>query len=109
MIPSSSANIGDNRFDSSVDALDEAEGIELDAGQGIFDDPANGLDDSFDQMVFEYKKGERVEALFRNGQKYYTCTIKSCDEDGTYSLVYDDGDEERGVPESNIRRYANMN
>ena len=113
-----SANNDEVGFGSSIDALDEGGGG-LDAGEGVFEDPTNRQNESMDPIADDenshngivnppiesnYKQGEKVEGFFR-GQKWYSCTIKSFnDQNGTYDLIYDDGDEERGVSETNIRK-----
>ena len=96
---------GDNGLDSSVDVDLLGEDGGLDAKEGVFDDPGNGLDESVDGTVSKFMKGEKVEGRFRGGEKWYRCTIKSVDNlNGLYDLIYDDGDEERGIDESNIRK-----
>jgi hypothetical protein len=60
------------------------------------------------QVKDVYTAGDHVEALFDNGDAWYGATIKSINKsassDFTYSLRYDDGDEESNVPAKNIRR-----
>jgi len=54
----------------------------------------------------EYSIGDHVEALFDNGSAWYGATIKSINASSseyTYSLRYDDGDEESNVPAKSIR------
>lgn len=59
------------------------------------------------QVKDVYTVGDHVEALFENGDAWYGATIKSINKsassDYTYSLRYDDGDEESNVPAKNIR------
>ena len=74
-----SANNGEIGFGSSVDALDEGGGG-LDAGEGVFEDPTDGLNESMDPLFDDensgnenvnppiesnYKQGEKVEGFFR--------------------------------------------
>ncbi len=47
--------------------------------------------------------GSRIEARFRGGNKFYPGIITSCQDDSTYSVLYDDGDREHGVKKTNIR------
>ena len=52
-----------------------------------------------------YGIGDRVEGKFRDGMEWYSAVVKSVNiSDGTYHLVYDDGDEEKVVPLSRIRK-----
>ena len=53
---------------------------------------------------FKYEVGSRVEGMFRGGERWYSCIIKSRNHsNNTYQLVYDDGDEESNVPEKFLR------
>jgi hypothetical protein len=60
----------------------------------------------------KYSTGDHVEALFENGDAWYGATIKSINKsassDYTYSLRYDDGDEESNVPAKNIRHIVDQ-
>lgn len=51
----------------------------------------------------KYSRGQRVEAQFRNGHKYYAGKISCVNRDGTYDIRYDDGDAEQDVEEQFIR------
>lgn len=46
--------------------------------------------------------GDRVKAKFRGGETYYDGKIAGLLPDGTYHIIYDDSDEERGVTEDRI-------
>jgi len=51
-----------------------------------------------------YKVGDRIEGKFRDSNDWYPASIKAFSaNDGTYHLIYDDGDEEKMVPLSRIR------
>ncbi len=55
------------------------------------------------------KLNERVEALYRNGKTWYCGTIIKLSEDGLIARIrYDDGEEEKGVPVSRIRKLAGV-
>ena len=47
--------------------------------------------------------GDRVEAKFKGGSKWFSGKIVSVNRDGSYDVRYDDGDEERRVPRDSIR------
>lgn len=48
--------------------------------------------------------GAKVEAHFRGGKKWFNATIKAVRDDGSFDIVYEDGDEEAGVKPSDVRR-----
>jgi len=51
----------------------------------------------------EYSVGDRVRAKFNDGPDWYQGKIADyCSETKTYRILYDDGDEEYGVPSSRI-------
>ncbi|CAM9502376.1 unnamed protein product [Ectocarpus sp. 12 AP-2014] len=61
--------------------------------------------DSVDSM--EFAEGDRVEARFGGRSRWYKATIERKNGDGTYCLIYADGDEERAVDKSLMRRIGN--
>jgi hypothetical protein len=48
-------------------------------------------------------QGDKVEARFGGGNKYYPGVIERVQEDGTYNIGYEDGDRETHVEEAFIR------
>ena len=50
-----------------------------------------------------FSKGDKVEANYAGKGKWYKGTIASKNSNGTYDLLYEDGDKERGVPSDRIR------
>ncbi|CAM9486376.1 unnamed protein product, partial [Sphacelaria rigidula] len=70
---------------------------------------ANGASVDFhssavDDGLGEYATGDRVEARFGGRSRWFKATVERKNRDGTYHLVYADGDEERNVESSLIRR-----
>ncbi|CAB1107264.1 unnamed protein product [Ectocarpus sp. CCAP 1310/34] len=61
--------------------------------------------DSVDSM--EFAEGDRVEARFGGRSRWYKATVERKNRDGTYCLIYADGDEERAVDKSLMRRIDN--
>lgn len=56
-----------------------------------------------DNSDSEYARGDRVEARFGGRSRWFRATVERKNRDGTYHLVYADGDEERSVESSLIR------
>lgn len=52
----------------------------------------------------EFAEGDRVEARFGGRSRWFKATVERKNRDGTYFLVYADGDEERAVEKSHIRK-----
>lgn len=52
----------------------------------------------------EYVEGDKVEARFRGRSRWFKARVSKVNRDGTYHLVYDDGDEERSVPKGLMRQ-----
>ncbi|CAM9192120.1 unnamed protein product, partial [Ectocarpus fasciculatus] len=50
-----------------------------------------------------YNAGDKVEAKFKGGTKYYVGRISADNRDGTYNIDFDDGDKLRSVPPGDIR------
>jgi hypothetical protein len=51
-----------------------------------------------------YKAGDKVEARCKGSTKYYAGKIKSDNRDGTFDVLFDDGDRDRMVPERSIKK-----
>ena len=51
----------------------------------------------------EFCKGDKVEARYRKGKRHYPGTISGVGGDGTYAILYDDGESETGVTADLIR------
>ena len=79
------------------------------SSDSIYTEPNN---DVTPPQPSKYSTGDHVEALFENGDAWYGATIKSINKsassDYTYSLRYDDGDEESNVPAKNIRHIVDQ-
>eukprot|EP00941_MAST-03F_sp_MAST-3F-sp1_P004233 g4233.t1 len=54
-----------------------------------------------------FGEGDKVEACFRDGNKFFPGKITRRREDGTYDIRYDDGESERRVRKSLIRYPSN--
>ena len=52
----------------------------------------------------ELSRGDRVEARYRGKSKWYKGKIMRVNVDGTYDIEYDDGDVERRVRKSLVRK-----
>jgi len=50
-----------------------------------------------------FKAGDAIEALYGQGDEWFTGTIAIVNDDGSYAVAYDDGDEEGDVAEDLIR------
>ncbi|GMI35357.1 hypothetical protein TrRE_jg12489, partial [Triparma retinervis] len=66
-------------------------------GGGLKHSPRGGDDD-------DMSRGDKVEARYRGGSKYYPGKISRDNRDGTYDIDYDDGEKERGVKKSYIKK-----
>ena len=53
--------------------------------------------------AFDFYPGDRVEAAFYGGAKYYPGVITRVRGDGSYDIDYDDGDREERVPREHVR------
>jgi hypothetical protein len=47
--------------------------------------------------------GEKVEAKFRDGSKWFKGRISRANRDGTYDVTYEDGDKEEAVKHACLR------
>ena len=52
------------------------------------------------------KIGDKVESRYRDGTKWFHGSIQTVNKDGTYDILYDDGDKEKSVPEDRLRRLS---
>jgi hypothetical protein len=54
----------------------------------------------------ELNEGDKVEVLYKGkGTKWFSGKISRVNRDGTYDIVYDDGDRESGALKMNVRRH----
>lgn len=60
-------------------------------------------DDTMSRTERGLTKGQDVEGNFGGKGKWYAGIIESCHDDGTFDILYADGDRERGVAQINIR------
>lgn len=60
-------------------------------------------DNKYDDFEPEFAKGERVEARFQGKEAFYPGKIARVLSDGTFDVIYDDGDEETRVKSHLIR------
>ena len=47
-----------------------------------------------------FRRGDNIEARYKGKSKWYKGSISRVNANGTYDILYDDGDTERGVRES---------
>ena len=87
--------------DSTIDAKGK---VTLEASPLLGEYEERSSSSSPIKFNFKYEVGARVEGMFRGGERWYSCIIKSRNHsNNTYHLVYDDGDEESNVPENFLR------
>ncbi len=55
-------------------------------------------------MDNDFREGDKIEARYRGGSKYYPGKISYDNRNGTYDIDYDDGEKERRVEASLIRK-----
>jgi hypothetical protein len=48
--------------------------------------------------------GDKVEAQFKGGKKFFPCKITAVNRDGSYDVRYDDGDRESDLPAERVRK-----
>jgi hypothetical protein len=58
------------------------------------------------QLLQTFHIGDRIEATYKGGSKYYSGRITQVNRDGTYSIRYDDGDKDNHVNSKAIRSTA---
>ena len=54
----------------------------------------------------KFKVGSKVEARCKGSRKYFLGKIKAINGDGTYDIVFDDGDRDRSVNDKSIKSLA---
>merc|ERR1719487_24294 len=92
----------DGTYDIRYDDGDEEKGV---ASSMIRAKP-RGRADTFDSdadVAVNYKVGDKVEAKFGGGDKWYKGVIVRANRDGSYAIDYEDGDKELRVPTSLMR------
>merc|ERR1719238_875763 len=48
-------------------------------------------------------RGSKVQAKFKNGKRWFNGEIQRENRDGTYEVLFDDGDRDLAVPHENIK------
>ncbi|GBG28986.1 Cytidine deaminase [Hondaea fermentalgiana] len=79
----------------------------LGGGAGRGGSPRRGGRDEFDtedDAGGVLREGDRVEARYKGGSKYYKGKISRINADGSYNIDYDDGDQERRIAPSKVRK-----
>ena len=61
-------------------------------------------DNSDTEADSSFKRGDKVEARYRGGAKFYPGVIKRDNRDDTYDIDYDDGEKEQGVKKRLINK-----
>merc|ERR1719329_2107513 len=51
----------------------------------------------------DFSRGDKVEANFGGKGKWYKGKVTAAHSNGTYDILYEDGDRERGVKAENLR------
>lgn len=101
----------DGTFDILYKDGDDERGVQASSIRGVtsassqsrvVDDGAAGALDR--DANDEFRAGDKVEARFSRGSRWFLATVERKNRDGTYHLLYDDGDEERNVSNGFIRR-----
>ena len=83
------------------DIVEETEEILIQEDEeNIHENITSGRDEPADS----FEIGDRVEARYKGGSRYFAGRITSRSIDGTYYVRYDDGDEERDIPARYIRK-----
>lgn len=68
----------------------------------VFQQDIHKLSTSSSSATHRFRRGDKVMASFREGQRAYPGTIQHVHRNGTYSIQYDDGDFEQHVPANKI-------
>eukprot|EP00903_Cladosiphon_okamuranus_P008645 g8289.t1 len=58
---------------------------------------------SEEDLATHYRKGDKIEARYKRGRQWFVGTIRGKDENGRYSIKYEDGDSEDGVDPGLVR------
>jgi hypothetical protein len=95
-------------------ALDSGLEVNLDGQDAIWDMAGGGEVEIAMQpavsvepgVTHDFATGTKVEGLYSGGDKWYRATVKKLNPDGSYYLLYDDGDEEAAVPSERVRGNA---
>ena len=81
---------------SNVRLVDDGKAVKPSDGRQLVEDETVSGKSAF-------KLGDKVEAKFKGGVKWFSGRISSVNRDGTYDVRYDDGDEEQNVPPLKVR------
>jgi hypothetical protein len=86
-----------------VVAVNEDDTVDIDTGEdGLFENVHPGYVRRSEPEP-EVKVGSRVEALYQRGTVWYDAVVTKLRSDGTFDVLYDDGDTELRVKRKNIR------
>ena len=72
-------------------------GHDSDSDEEHGDDDDDASSDGGNEAMIEFEVGIRVAALYQGGSNLYAGIIAACNNNGTYRVVYDDGDSEDDV------------
>ena len=99
---------GDGSYDIRYDDGDEEKGVAAEfvkAAEVIAsDEAAPAPAPAAEGPTFE--AGAKIEALYKGKKHWYTGAVDRVNADGTYDVIYDDGDTEKGVKPEHIRAGA---
>ena len=80
-------------------------GLKLEQGQTLLEiAKSNKKQAAIDALLDCFREGDAVEADFRGRGRYYAGKITSVREDGSYDILYEDGDAEACVAPESVRR-----
>ena len=104
----------DGTYDIDYDDGEKEKGVKesyirkISGGGGLKHSPRGGKSSSSRNDNIDddgnLSRGDKIEARYRGGSKYYPGKIARDNRDGTYDIDYDDGEKERGVKKSYIKR-----
>lgn len=60
--------------------------------------------DAVNDDALSFRLGERVEARYKRGSKFYPGKVAKVNRDGTYKVVFDDGDVDPSVEAASMRK-----
>ncbi len=93
----------DTFYKGVVVAVHNDDTVDIDTGEnGFFESVVPGYTRRTDPEP-EIKVGSRVEALYQRGKVWYDAVVTKLRSDGTFDVLYDDGDTELRVKRKNIR------